>query len=205
MSASFQSTIETLQALRILMSMNHPEQPETAIAPIDLAERLESVKAGLLGAVTGGLVFGVAALAEAWLLTPRSGFLLSSFIRADNVDILISGAIAAFSGFLFGVTYRYIIRQDQNPHLRSGAVLAFGLVRGLALLEGHLHEPIAFQPLVILGLESLLLFASARLVLDRALGSRWLKPFGLLPVAVNAPVGERQPPSLYSAKSSNSN
>jgi hypothetical protein len=64
-------------------------------------------------------------------------------------------------------------------------VLAFGLVRGLALVEGTLHEPIALLPsallpLVLLGAESLLLFAGTRLVLDSALADGWLKPFGAL-------------------------
>jgi hypothetical protein len=36
---------------------------------------------------------------------------------------------------LFGVTYRYIIQEDSNPQLKAGAVLAFGLVRGLTVLD----------------------------------------------------------------------
>ncbi len=200
------STIEKLQSQRVAMSMNHHEQPEPAIALIDLAERIESVKAGLLGAATSGLVFGALTLVESWLRTPHSVFLTPSLIRADGFEIIISDAIAAFSGFLFGVTYRYIIRQDRNPHLRSGAVFAFGLVRGLALVEGRLDEPMVLQTLVSLGLESLLLFASVRFVLDGALVAGWLKPFGSsLPVTATAPLVELQPSSLYSSKSSNSN
>lgn len=47
----------------------------------------------------------------------------------------MSGAIAFFSGLLFGVTYRYLIRSDKNPQLKAGGVLAFGLVRGLTQIE----------------------------------------------------------------------
>ncbi|MBW4692755.1 MAG: hypothetical protein KME27_13435 [Lyngbya sp. HA4199-MV5] len=184
----------------------HPEEPETTIAPIDLpinlAERLESVKAGLLGAVTGGLTFGALTLVKGWWLSSR--WLPSNTLPTAMMTVLMSGAIAALSGFLFGITYRYIIRQDQNSHLKDGAVLAFGLVRGLALVEGRLYEPISLPALVIVGIESLLLFAGIRLVLDKALAAGWLKPFGLLCAPATTSLVERQPSSSYSAKSSNS-
>lgn len=90
-----------------------------------------------------------------------------------GIDFLIEGGIAWISGFLFGVTYRYIIRSDRNSHLNDGAVLAFGLVRGLALLERT----------TILGIgsifvaESIICFAIARLSLDLALKYKLIKPF----------------------------
>lgn len=187
----FPSTIKTLPLQRPTMLM-HPEEPETTIAPtdlpIDLAERLESVKAGLLGAVTGGLTFGALTLVKSWWLI--SGWLPSSPMPMAMTTVLMSGAIAALSGFLFGITYRYIIRQDQNSHLKDGAVLAFGLVRGLALAEGRLYEPASLPAFALVGIESLLLFASIRLVLDRALAAGWLKPFGMLPVAAKTSLSE---------------
>jgi hypothetical protein len=161
---------------------------------ITLAERLESVKAGLVGALTASLLFGALLLLQGWLslrFAPLAALLLS----ADSLRLLMGGAIAALSGFLFGITYRYIIRQDQNPHLKDGAVLAFGLVRGLALVEGILHEPIALLPsallpLVLLVTESLLLFAGIRLVLDSALAGGWVKPFGALALTIDAAADE---------------
>ncbi|XHX80112.1 MAG: hypothetical protein RBJ76_09355 [Stenomitos frigidus ULC029] len=174
--------------------MEHDELTEAAIAPLSvtthvptetsLAERLESVKAGLVGALTASAIFGALLLAQGWVSLRFTQFAAGS-PDADHLRLVIGGAIAALSGFLFGITYRYIIRQDQNPHLKSGAVLAFGLVRGLALVEGTLHEPIALVPstllpLALLGAESLLLFAGTRLVLDSALASGWVKPFGAL-------------------------
>ncbi len=174
--------------------MERDELTEATIAPLSasthvstetsLAERLESVKAGLVGALTAGVIFGALLLAQGWLSLRFAQFAAGS-PGVDNLRLLIGGAIAALSGFLFGITYRYIIRQDQNPHLKSGAVLAFGLVRGLALVEGTLHEPIALLPgtllpLALLGADSLLLFAGTRLVLDSALADGWVKPFGAL-------------------------
>lgn len=42
-------------------------------------------------------------------------------------------AAVAASCMLFGVTYRYALRQDlRDGHLKGGVVAAFGLVRGLA-------------------------------------------------------------------------
>jgi hypothetical protein len=70
------------------------------------------------------------------------------------------------------MTYRYIIRTDRNHHLKSGAVLAFGLVRGLAQVE---VTDFALDRLLLNGVlvvESLLVFAIARYALDYALAVR---------------------------------
>jgi hypothetical protein len=101
-------------------------------------------------------------------------------LRIDHLAVteLISCAIAAISGFLFGITYRYIVRSDRNPHLNSGAVAAFSLVRGLAEIDAGLHlqshNPWWFGLVV---LESFLLFAIARVALDIAIGRNWVKTF----------------------------
>ena len=80
--------------------------------------------------------------------------------------------------FLFGVTYRYIIRQDPNPHLRSGAVGAFALTRSLSQLETiQVSELTSAVTLGMVMIESFGLFLSVRLVLDLGLKQQWLKPF----------------------------
>jgi hypothetical protein len=88
----------------------------------------------------------------------------------DNISLDIDGllrlAIAAMSGFLFAVTYRYIIRNDDNSHLKDGAVLAFGIVRCLALWEGNSHWQEEFYSLTILSGESIFGFALVRFCLD---------------------------------------
>ncbi len=101
-------------------------------------------------------------------------------------DFSVRLAIALISGFLFGVTYRYIIRQDDSTHLRSGAVLAFALVRGLARLDQRgLGSPLRewgllqaelFLVLVLLG-QSWVMFAIARWALDIGLRRGWLQSF----------------------------
>lgn len=95
--------------------------------------------------------------------------------------MLAKGGITLLSGFLFGVTYRYIIRQDTNSHLKSGAVMAFGLVRGLAQVEMELNQGISSLDRVQLWQLSLLvpenigLFAGTVLLLDWAMGQGWIK------------------------------
>jgi hypothetical protein len=94
-----------------------------------------------------------------------------------SLQVLLSGVVAGFSGFLFGVTYRYIIRVDTNPHLKTGGIWAFGLVRGLTQIEvgWDINNPIL--PYLILAGESILWFALAAFALDIAILRKWLKPF----------------------------
>lgn len=142
-----------------------------------LAERVESVKAGVMGAGGAGLAFGLAALGRTWLSTFHLAALAGFQNQPELWQSLVSGGIVVLSGFLFAITYRYIIRQDRNPHLKSGAVLAFGLVRGLAQVEGQAFAQGAPLPALLTLMESLLVFAIARIVLDWALNQGWLKPF----------------------------
>jgi hypothetical protein len=138
------------------------------------ADRIESLKSGLFSAVTLGLAVNAATLGNIGLAA-RDSRLAALLPDANLMHWLIRSAIALLSGFLFGVTYRYIVRaDDRNPHLRSGAVLAFGLVRGLAQIEIALACP---ELLVVAGvgaIESLLFFTAARLVLDWAIDRRWV-------------------------------
>ncbi len=140
-------------------------------------ERWESLKAGIVGAISAGLLFGLLTFLENQLLALDLPILLSGVHRAWGVSFLISLAIALLAGFLFAVTYRYVIRQDQNFHLGSGAVMAFGLVRGLAQVDVGVQAQFAPVTLVLLVLDSVLLFAGLRLMLDWAIAQGWLKPF----------------------------
>lgn len=150
-----------------------------------MTERIESLKAGTLS----GLSVTLAYIAIAFASTNSGIALGNDFLLAAQVDLLrdfqiwisinlfLKVGIAFLSGFLFGVTYRYIIRNDDNPHLKSGAVLAFGLVRGLALIEGEDNFFDSFWLLGILVVESIIYFAIARFTLDWAISHNWLKPF----------------------------
>lgn len=142
--------------------------------PSLVTERIESVKAGLIGAIAFTLaalvLLVVQGLVSDLILKLNTNFGVISWISAIEL------AIGAVSGFLFGVTYRYIIRSDRNSHLQDGAVLAFGLVRGLALVERNLvlSELLSLAGLV---LQSIICFAIARLILDLAIARKLIKPF----------------------------
>lgn len=143
--------------------------------PSLVTERIESVKAGLIGAVGN-------AIAEFLVILARSLIIAlvinrhSEIIAIDSLECLLQLAIGAVSGFLFGVTYRYIIRDDQNFHLKDGAVLAFGLVRGLALVESNFYLA-GLLSLVVLVMQSIICFAIARFILDLAIARKFVKPF----------------------------
>lgn len=140
-------------------------------------ERWNSLQAGITGAIAAGLLFSLLTLLETELLTLDRPALLAMFHRTWGISFLISLAIAVLTGFLFAVTYRYVIRQDQNFHLGSGAVMAFGLVRGLAQVDIGVQAQFAPFTLVLMVLESVLLFTGLRLILDWAIAQGWLKPF----------------------------
>lgn len=131
-------------------------------------ERIESVKAGIFSAAA----FGVAEL----LIILVKILILGSTTQIKNLTWLLPIPVGAITGFLFGVTYRYIIRGDRNSHLNDGAVLAFGLVRGLALVEGEGFFSELWL-LAILVIQSMICFASARWVLDLAIARKLIKPF----------------------------
>ncbi|MBE9127264.1 MULTISPECIES: hypothetical protein [unclassified Coleofasciculus] len=140
------------------------------------AERIESVKAGILAALSATLAYGAIAVVNSLILAESFEFLQELQITT-GINLLIKLAIACLSGFLFGVTYRYAVRTDPNPHLKTGVVMAFGLVRGLALVEVKHNGMDSFWLLAVLLVESILYFAIARLALDSAFHRSWVKPF----------------------------
>jgi len=138
------------------------------------AERIESIKAGAIAAVSLSLAFSVTAILHLTLPPQFPG--LANILTTKAINLFFSGAIAFVSGFLFGITYRYIVRQDDNSHLQEGAVLSFGLVRGLAQVDVGLKFDNTLWSLGLLGIESVLLFAFARFALDLAIYHQWVKP-----------------------------
>lgn len=140
-------------------------------------ERIESIKAGMVASLAVAIAFTGASLLNRLILATRFEPLAGLQASADGIGFLLSGAIAAIAGVLFGITYRYVIRQDQNSHLKSGVVLAFGLVRGLAQIDVGVMTQGVLLPFVVMALESILLFAIARVVLDRTMSNGWVRPF----------------------------
>ncbi|OKH26737.1 hypothetical protein NIES593_01420 [Hydrococcus rivularis NIES-593] len=149
---------------------------EGELVAVSAAERIESCKAGGLGAIAFAFAYFIAALVNSLVLAVRVESLAQLQVSV-GVELAVKVAIALLSGFLFGVTYRYIIRNDGNSHLKDGAVLAFGLVRGLASIETSDYLVLGVWLPTALGVESVFCFAIARLVLDLALSCGWIEPF----------------------------
>jgi hypothetical protein len=130
-------------------------------------QKLESIKAGILSSVSFTLLYLI------YLIINNS--ILEIQIDLD-FSLLFKLVIAAITGLLFGITYRYIIRNDQNHHLKDGAVLAFALIRILALIEAHQVWD-DFTWIISITIESFLCFSGVRFMLDQGLSQGWLKPF----------------------------
>jgi hypothetical protein len=154
--------------------MNTQKTNSSAFTP---AERWESLKAAIAGGFLATVISAAIALGH-WQLSPASPGLPTVAVGSLALAALgISTAIAGFSGALFALTYRYGIRQDTNPQLKGGIVLAFALVRGLAQVDAA--SAIAQQgwPFAAAVVESLTLFGLTGLGLDWGLRRGWLRSF----------------------------
>ncbi|MGD1863358.1 MAG: hypothetical protein ACFB0D_02265 [Phormidesmis sp.] len=137
---------------------------------ISVAEaRLESIKAGLISAGAVGVIAGIAMLSAFFTSTPLP-------LPNSYFGWFVNLAVAITSGFFFGVTYRYIVRQDDNLHLGGGAVGAFAFVRSLAQIEATWDDTFAFLTWILITGESFLWFVTARYTLDWAIAKKWIKP-----------------------------
>ncbi|WP_155523546.1 hypothetical protein [Nodosilinea nodulosa] len=138
-------------------------------------DRVESLKAAVLAGITAGMMAAVLLLAHR---LPSLGFrtaLASIAAGLSGSTFWVSAAIAGLSGGLFGITYRYAVRQDENFQLKAGVVLAFSLVRGLALVNVAAAVSLRGWPFAAAIAESLLLFAAAAAVLEVAQHQGWIK------------------------------
>lgn len=150
----------------------------TPLAQFTAIERLESLKALLLGGVCAGGV-GVGMLLFRRLLT------LSALAQTGmhplglaSLTLLVNLIGAGLSGALFAVTYRYAVRHDKNLQLNLGVVFAFTLVRGLALVDAASAIAQRLWPLLAACTESFILFMVTMLVLETALRHGWIARFG---------------------------
>ncbi|KAM1080303.1 hypothetical protein FF1_014964 [Malus domestica] len=132
-------------------------------------ERWQSIKAASVSALVGT----VAALPF-------------SFTQVASISELILPLGVTFASCaLFGVTFRYTIRRDlDDAHLKTGAPAAFGVVKGLATLDGG--QPLelnagsffshAFDGAIYVS-QSLFIFLSAAVALDYCFKTGLLSPF----------------------------
>jgi hypothetical protein len=126
-------------------------------------ERLESIKAALF---CGSTLATIALFGSG--INPE-------FMRIPTIALEVG--VAGFSGGLFGITYRHLVSQSQDEHLKSGAIGAFALVRGLAQAElfwVYRHNLWAVGISIV---ESFVLFGVGAFILDFAFKLNWIKPF----------------------------
>ncbi|MEL7051836.1 MAG: hypothetical protein AAFV85_24275 [Cyanobacteria bacterium J06634_6] len=137
---------------------------------ISIAEaRRESIKSGLVSA-------GVIGLTAVLVMLVAGRTALPLPLPQSVLGWLVNTAVAITSGFFFGVTYRYIVRQDDNLHLGGGAVGAFAFVRSLAQIEATWSDNFTPATWVLITGESFLWFVIARYTLDWAIQKRWIQP-----------------------------
>ncbi|MCX5962014.1 MAG: hypothetical protein NT070_02380 [Cyanobacteria bacterium] len=127
-------------------------------------ERIESVKAAIVAGLAIVAIAGMGAVVN------------PEFMRVPTIALDVS--IAGFSGGLFGITYRHLVSQGQeDEHLKSGAIGAFALVRGLAQAELFWVYRANLWAVGIAIVESFVMFGVAALLLDFALKAQWIQPF----------------------------
>ena len=131
------------------------------------AERIESAKAATAAAVSGALLSLPLTLAQS----------------PGGVVTLESAAGIFLSCAVFGVTYRYAVRDDLgNDQLKGGVVGAFGLARGLGSADVYLHGSVAgelasWAEAALLAGESVLVFAFAAAALEAGFARELIAPF----------------------------
>jgi hypothetical protein len=164
---------------------------------LSLADRIESFKAGFLGAIASIFAFFAIALLDHFVkqglpkilpqISPQT-FLQMQLVTSFEIDkplvLLVKLGMIGFSGFLFAVTYRYIVRGDRNSHLKSGAILAFACIRSFATIDRdlptfiHLSLIQAVLAIAMLFLENIAWLAIVQSILETAIQHKWITAFG---------------------------
>ena len=164
------------------MQSSHPISTESE--HLSVADRIESFKAGFLGAIASVFAFFAIAILHHFLQNFLTVQLISSFELGNPFILLIKLSMIGFSGFLFAVTYRYIVRRDRNSHLKSGAILAFACIRSFGTIERDLSA-LTLLPLTqmafaiaILLLENIAWLAIVQSILETAIQNKWIAAFG---------------------------
>ena len=145
------------------------------------ADRIESIKTGgvsvALAGVVGALMMGL----NIWLLSntalvslPLSAHSELAYLGLTEYGLGSVGLLV--SAALFGITYRYVVCANKNPHLGPGAVGAFGLVRGCAQVETGWQLQSSLAPLLLAAGESCLVFAAVAVGLDWCMRKGWIQP-----------------------------
>ncbi|MEA5452509.1 hypothetical protein VB780_28310 [Leptolyngbya sp. CCNP1308] len=145
-------------------------------SPFTDEDRIESLKAAVLAGIAAGIVAAVLLLAHRVPSLGLGAALTSIASGLSGSTFWVSALIAGLSGGLFGITYRYAVRQDENSQLKAGVVLAFSLVRGLALVNVAAAVSLRGWPFAAAIAESLLIFTTAAASLELARQQNWIQP-----------------------------
>lgn len=145
-----------------------------------MAQRIESVKCGVLGALCGSIAVAPVA------------YYHYSFLQDTMAQFEFTTDMAALQGALFAIVYRYAIRNDSNPMLNQGVIGAFVVVRTLSNIRvsdtcsaiplqcgeplGYLNYDMLAQA-AIQGAESAVLFGAVALAMDFAFELGWITKF----------------------------
>eukprot|EP00882_Tetradesmus_deserticola_P014164 GHRQ01015055.1.p1 GENE.GHRQ01015055.1~~GHRQ01015055.1.p1 ORF type:complete len:204 (+),score=102.90 GHRQ01015055.1:632-1243(+) len=160
-----------LQAAEIEYSSAVQEQSRLSRAVGQDGDRIESGKAAALAAAGG--------------LAGSLPFLLSASTPGLQSILSLGASLAAC--LLFGVTYRYAVREDaSNMHLRGGAVAAFGIVKALGaadVLQATADASDVFSAAVIgnsalYALQCMLLFGFAAAAVEAGFSNGLVKRMG---------------------------
>lgn len=119
--------------LRMTASTQRTRMADDA-TDIFAAQRIESLKAAVVGAVSGGLACAPVSLVA-------TGFNIAQW--EFDVDTL------SLASALFAITYRYTVRTSTSPMLRQGAIGAFALSRasaGVTVSDTCVPVPLRCEP-----------------------------------------------------------
>ena len=149
------------------------------------AQRIESLKCAVVGAVSGALC-----------LAPFAAYHDLLYSDALSVNGLAQWEfdtdMGALEGALFAIVYRYVIREDDNPMLNQGCLGAFVLIRTLSRITtptscsalplscgaplGYVNWDMINQGLLS-GVESVALFGGAALAMEVAFDKGFIGKF----------------------------
>ena len=121
-------TAESSSSFTALSASSNDNEGEGGEDKFSFAQRIESLKCAVVGAVSGSLCVTLPAAYH--------NLLYSDTLSVNGMaQWEFDTDMGAIEGALFAIVYRYAIRGDDNPMLNQGAVGAFVLVRTLSRIS----------------------------------------------------------------------
>ncbi|RWW51136.1 hypothetical protein BHE74_00042535 [Ensete ventricosum] len=151
-------------------NMDDSNNSDTVLEDINREkERLESAKAAVVSSVAGTLASVPIYLYQA----------------TSVPQLILDLAVISISCALFGVTFRYTVRQDlDNLQLKTGTCAAFGLIKGLSAAETGRILKLDTESFISFSIdgavyvsENIFIFLAAAVALDFCFKMRVLSPF----------------------------